>query len=42
MEMASADFSSNRTQLLTRPRKIEKTRRDLASEHIGFAVDITS
>jgi hypothetical protein len=32
MEMPGAEFSSNRSQMLTRPRKIEKTRRELASE----------
>jgi hypothetical protein len=42
MEMPSAEFSSNRNQMLARPRKIEKTRRELASERISFAVDITS
>ena len=41
MEMPSAEFSSNRNYLLARPGKIEKPRRELASGHISFAVDIT-
>jgi hypothetical protein len=38
----SADFSSNNSQMLTHPRKIEGTCQELASEHISFAVDFTS
>jgi len=41
MEMPSADFSANRSQMLTQPRKIEKTCRELAIEYISFAVVVT-